>query len=66
MVVHSCIPFFSTSPLILHNYVFSLHWGTQTSKTEIQTGNPKLQTDIFQSSQTDESYTDILVNDELA
>lgn len=65
MVVHSCIPFFSTSPLILH-YVFSLHWGTQTSKTEIQTGNPKLQTDIFQSSQTDESYTDILVNDELA
>lgn len=47
-------------------YVFSLHWGTQTSKTEIQTGNPKLQTDIFQSLQTDESYTDVLVNDELA
>ena len=46
--------------MILHNYVFSLHWGALTSKTEIQTGNPQLQTDIFQSLQTDESYTDIL------
>ena len=65
MVVHSCIPFFFNFTLDI-TYVFSLHWGTQTSKTEIQTGNPKLQTDIFQSLQTDESYTDILVNDELA
>ena len=65
MVVHSCIPFFSTSPLILHMY-FLCTGEHKTSKTEIQTGNPKLQTDIFQSSQTHESYTDILVNDELA